>query len=68
MKFHGGVSWDEMYSMPVAYKHWFLRRLSKELAKEGESQDTAAGPRTPGRAINMKQLQGMFARNSGDKQ
>lgn len=60
LKFHGGVSWDEQYNMPVAYKHWFLKRLKEELDKPDQNQDTAVGPRTPQRNINMKQLQNMF--------
>jgi hypothetical protein len=62
LKFHGGVSWDEQYDMPVAYKHWFLQRLQKELSKEDTSsnQDTARGSQTPQRNINMRQLQSMF--------
>jgi hypothetical protein len=60
LKFHGGVSWDEQYNMPVAYKHWFLKRLEAELSKEGASQDTAQGSATPQRNINMRQLQNMF--------
>lgn len=60
LKFHGGVSWDEQYNMPVAYKHWLLNRLKQELEKPDQNQDTAVGPRTPRRNINMKQLQNMF--------
>jgi hypothetical protein len=55
------VSWNEQYDMPVAYKHWYLKRLERELSKEGASQDTAAGPQTPQRSINLRQLQTMFS-------
>ena len=66
LKFHGGVSWDEQYDMPVMYKHWFLKRLEKELSKDGTvTQDTARGPATPQRNINMRQLQEMFSRPKG---
>lgn len=61
LKFHGGVSWDEQYDMPVAYKHWYLKRLERELSKDGASQDVATGPQTPQRAINLRQLQTMFS-------
>lgn len=61
MKFHGGVSWDEMYDMPVVYKEWFINRLSKELSKGETSQDTAVGPSTPQRRINFQQLQKAFS-------
>lgn len=60
MKFHGGVSWDEQYDMPVVYKRWFLERLAKELAKDGAATETAAGPSTPQRRINFNQLQRAF--------
>ncbi len=61
MKFHGGVSWDEMYDMPVAYKSWFITRLGKEIEKSGSSPETAAGPATPQRRINFAQLQKAFS-------
>lgn len=68
LKFHGGLSWDEQYHMPVAYKHWYLKRLERELAKEGVSQDTARGTQTPQRAINLRQLQTVFSqpKNNND--
>lgn len=50
--------------MPIAYKHWFLERLQKELASgENVTQDTAKGPSTPQRNINLKHLQNMFSQN-----
>lgn len=49
--------------MPVAYKHWYLERLKKELSESNANQDTSRGPETPSRAINMRQLQNMFGGN-----
>jgi len=61
MKFHGGVSWDEMYDMPVTYKDWFIKRLTRELESQNSSTDTAVGPTTPQRRINFQQLQKAFS-------
>jgi hypothetical protein len=36
MKYHGGWSFIETYSLPVKIRRWFLGRLVKELEKEAE--------------------------------
>jgi hypothetical protein len=61
LKFHGGISWQEHYDMPVAYKHWYLDRLRRELDKGDTSQDTAQGSQTPQRNINLRRLQSMLS-------
>jgi len=40
--YYGGFTWKETMSLPVAYKRWFIERISKELSKDngdgGESR------------------------------
>lgn len=57
MKFHGGIDWDTYYNWPVAYKEWYLKRLSTEINKQNTSPDMAKGSETPQRQINFKNLQ-----------
>ncbi len=64
MKYYGGVSWDEQYDMPVIYKHWFLKRLEKEMLKDDGSTEPTHGSSTPQKNINMRNLQNMFGKNS----
>jgi hypothetical protein len=60
LKFHGGIDWDTYYNWPVAYKEWFLKRLTKEI-QQGAAPDTVKGPETPARRINFQQLQKAFS-------
>ncbi len=62
---HGGISWDVYYDWPVAYKEWYLKRLTKELEKPGASQDEARGTANPQRRINFRQLQKAFGQDEG---
>ncbi len=37
LKYYGGWSFFEAYSLPVGLRLWFLERLSKEIEKINES-------------------------------
>jgi len=39
LKYHGGWSLIEMYSLPVGLRNWFLKRLAKQFEKEKEEYD-----------------------------
>ena len=42
LKYYGGWSFTEAYSLPVGLRTWFVERLSKQLQKEKESMDKAS--------------------------
>tara|TARA_R110000824_G_scaffold55553_2_gene152946 strand:+ start:598 stop:765 length:168 start_codon:yes stop_codon:yes gene_type:complete len=41
LKYHGGWSLTEAYSLPVGLRTWFVERLSKQFEKEKEEYDNA---------------------------
>jgi len=41
LKYYGGWSFTEAYSLPVGLRKWFLERLSKEKEKEKKAMDEA---------------------------
>ena len=48
--YYCGFTYREAYAIPVAYKHWFIARLNKELSKgseEGGSHSRAAHQNDP---------------------
>jgi len=48
--YYGGFTWRETQHIPVAYKRWFIERISKELTKTseaGQTQSRAAHQNTP---------------------
>ena len=36
LKYHGGWSFIEAYSLPVGLRHWFVERLASQFEKEKE--------------------------------
>jgi len=36
--YYGGFSYREAYHLPVAYKRWWIERITKELNKGGENE------------------------------
>ena len=49
LTYYGGFTWSEIYSLPVAYKRWFIERIQKELA--GPNGDGGGNP--PTRALHQ---------------
>jgi hypothetical protein len=41
LKYHGGWSFTEAYSLPVGLRIWFLERLQKQFEDEQAAQDEA---------------------------
>lgn len=41
LKYHGGWSLTEAYSLPVGLRKWFLERLSKEKERENKAVEDA---------------------------
>jgi hypothetical protein len=39
MKYHGGWSIVELYSLPIGLRGWFADRLAKQFEKEKEEYD-----------------------------
>lgn len=56
LSYYLGVSLVESYNMPVAYKKWFIDRISEELSSSSEkaSQSKALHANTP----ELRALQG----------
>ena len=57
LMYYMGFTYSEVHNLPVAYKKWFIERVSKELSKsseEGATQSRAAHANTP----ELRQLQG----------
>lgn len=55
LMYYGGFLYSEAYSLPVAYRKWFIERIGNELNKKGGN--------TPSRALHhdtpeMRALQG----------
>jgi hypothetical protein len=42
MKYHGGWSFFEAYSLPVQIRRWFLNRLVKQFEQEKKQTDEAS--------------------------
>lgn len=58
--YYGGITPAESYDYPLAYKRWFIQRISKEMTKGSENgeevtQSRAAHHNTP----DARYLQGM---------
>jgi len=41
LKYHGGWSFTEAYSLPVGLRKWFLERLQKQFEQEKEQYEKA---------------------------
>jgi len=41
MKYHGGWSFTEAYSLPIGLRKWFVDRLVKQLEDEQEAVEKA---------------------------
>jgi hypothetical protein len=41
LKYHGGWSFTEAYSLPVGLRTWFLRRLQRQFEEENAAQEDA---------------------------
>tara|TARA_R100000030_G_scaffold37861_1_gene28394 strand:- start:231 stop:494 length:264 start_codon:yes stop_codon:yes gene_type:complete len=41
LKYHGGWSFIEAYSLPVQIRRWFLKRLQKQFEKENDQIEKA---------------------------
>lgn len=42
LMYYGGFLYREAYGLPVAYKRWFIERISKELSKTSDEGATAS--------------------------
>jgi hypothetical protein len=50
LMYYCGFTYREAYNMPVAYKQWFISRISREFSKsseEGSTRSRAAHHNTP---------------------
>ena len=36
--YYFGMNWETYYNFPVAYKHWLIKRIGKEVSKAQEAQ------------------------------
>ena len=45
MKYYGGWSFTEAYSLPIGLRKWFVERLVKQLEDEQEAVDQATKKR-----------------------
>ena len=41
LKYHGGWSFTEAYSLPVALRSWFINKLKEQFEKEREAIEKA---------------------------
>ena len=41
LKYHGGWSFTEAYSLPIGLRRWFMERLAKQIEKENEAVEKA---------------------------
>jgi hypothetical protein len=41
LKYHGGWSFTEAYSLPVGLRKWFMERLAKQFENEKEEYERA---------------------------
>ena len=42
LKYHGGWSFTEAYSLPIVIRRWFLKRLSEQIERENEAIEGAS--------------------------
>ena len=49
LKYHGGWSFTEAYSLPVKLREWFLARLIKQKKDEQEATEEASNSTRSGR-------------------
>ena len=57
LMYYGGFTWRETQHMPVAYKRWFIERISRELSRtseSGQAQSRAVHQNSP----DVRALQG----------
>jgi hypothetical protein len=49
LTYYGGISYREVYNMPVAYKRWLSERIVREISKRNgdSSNDSQASPVNP---------------------
>ena len=43
MKYYGGWSFIEAYSLPVGLRHWYYKKLVKRKKEESEAVEKASG-------------------------
>ena len=41
LKYYGGWSFMEAYNLPIKIRHWFVHKLSTQMAKEKEAAENA---------------------------
>lgn len=41
LKYHGGWSFTEAYSLPIGLRTWFMERLARQIEKENEAVEKA---------------------------
>lgn len=46
--YYGGFTWDNAQGLPIEYRHWFIKRINKEITKTSDGGN--AQPRS--RAFN----------------
>jgi len=51
--YYGGFLYAEAYNMPVAYKRWFIERISKELNKDGDGKGGGDNPQPLTKALHQ---------------
>ena len=42
LKYYGGWSFTEAYSLPIVIREWFLKRLAKQLEMEKDQMEKAS--------------------------
>ncbi len=48
LTYYGGFSYIEAYNLPVAYKSWFIDRISQEISQANKSQESGEPGPPPG--------------------
>jgi hypothetical protein len=45
--YYGGFTYTEAYTLPIAFRLWFIRRINTEFEKSNKSASKAAHQNTP---------------------
>lgn len=59
-----GYSYTEVYNMPVAYKAWFIRRVSEEIAKANNPDNPTAPPGSKAAHQNSPDIAAILGRRT----
>lgn len=58
LTYYAGMSWETYYDFPVAYKHWLIKRIEKEINAKAEKGDDVVSKAPHHNSRDVRELTG----------